>query len=119
MPQHRFPRRFNHTGDCTDPQDSNPQLTSDAPCVSVNPNACAALTKQIFLSSSEAQHVVNSLWRGDWVQKNNENDDIDYVPYNHSDSGNFWDHLDPERLAVPRYQTAFRIVVWIIYLFGM
>lgn len=73
---------------------------------------------QIFLSSSEAQHVVNSLWRGDWVQKNNENDDIDYVPYNHSESGNFWDHLDPERLAVPRYQTAFRIVVWIIYLFG-
>lgn len=25
-----------------------------------------------FLSSTEAQHVVTSLWNGDWVQQNNE-----------------------------------------------
>ncbi|EEB99442.1 hypothetical protein MPER_00885 [Moniliophthora perniciosa FA553] len=31
----------------------------------------------IFLSSSEAQDVVNALWAGDIVQKNNENLDVD------------------------------------------
>ncbi|GFZ42615.1 hypothetical protein JCM24511_00332 [Saitozyma sp. JCM 24511] len=71
----------------------------------------------IFLSSSEAQLVVNSLWRGEWVQRNNENDDIDYVPYHRFESASFWDHLNPERIAVPRYQAAFRITVWILFLF--
>ncbi|WRT65647.1 uncharacterized protein IL334_002592 [Kwoniella shivajii] len=71
----------------------------------------------IFLSSSEAQHVVNSLWVGDWVQKNNENMDIDYVPYERSETNSFWDHLNPERLSVPRYQSYFRIIVWLIFLF--
>jgi len=74
--------------------------------------------KQTFLSSSEAQHVINSLWRGDWVQKNNANDDIDYQPYEKVESGYFWDHLNPQRLAVPRYQTIFKQVVWMIFLFG-
>ncbi|WVO13318.1 hypothetical protein L204_100932 [Cryptococcus depauperatus] len=71
----------------------------------------------IFLSSSEAQHVVNSLWRGDWVQQNNENMDIDYVPYEPVESRSFWDHVDPGRLSVPRYQSMFRIVVWLVFLF--
>ncbi|ORY27438.1 hypothetical protein BCR39DRAFT_538029 [Naematelia encephala] len=71
----------------------------------------------IFLSSTEAQHVVNSLWRGDWVQRNNENNDIDYVQYEKSESSWFWDHMNPHRMGVPRYQTAFRQVVWIIFLF--
>ncbi|WWC60249.1 uncharacterized protein I303_102815 [Kwoniella dejecticola CBS 10117] len=71
----------------------------------------------IFLSSSEAQHVVNSLWKGDWVQRNNENMDIDYVPYERTESNRFWDHLNPERLSVPRYQSIFRIVVWFVFLF--
>jgi hypothetical protein len=62
--------------------------------------------------------VVNSLWRGEWVQRNNENDDIDYVPYHRFESASFWDHLNPERIAVPRYQAAFRITVWILFLFG-
>ncbi|KAK8861535.1 hypothetical protein IAR55_002357 [Kwoniella newhampshirensis] len=71
----------------------------------------------IFLSSSEAQHVVNSLWRGDWVQRNNEDMDIDYVPYEKTESGQFWDHMNPERMAVPRYQSFFRVVVWFVFLF--
>jgi hypothetical protein len=62
--------------------------------------------------------VVNSLWRGEWVQRNNENEDIDYVPYHRFESASFWDHLNPERIAVPRYQAAFRIAVWILFLFG-
>lgn len=72
-----------------------------------------------FLSSSEAQYVVNALWKGDLVQINNEDDDVDYVPYETSESGYFWDHLNPQRISVPRYQAAFKIVVWIIFLFGM
>ncbi|GMK55778.1 hypothetical protein CspeluHIS016_0208340 [Cutaneotrichosporon spelunceum] len=72
----------------------------------------------IFLSSNEAQTVVQSLWKGEWVQHNNENDDIDYVEYHvEPENGGFWAHFKPSRLAVPRYQNMFRIVTWIFYLF--
>jgi hypothetical protein len=74
--------------------------------------------EQVFLSSTEAQYVVNALWKGDLVQMNNDDEDIDYVPYETSESGSFWDHMNPQRISVPRYQAAFRIVVWIIFLFG-
>jgi hypothetical protein len=73
---------------------------------------------QTFLSSTEAQYVVNALWKGDLVQMNNDDEDIDYVPYETSESGYFWDHMNPQRISVPRYQAAFKIVVWIIFLFG-
>ena len=74
--------------------------------------------EQVFLSSTEAQYVVNALWKGDLVQMNNDDEDIDYVPYETSESGSFWDHMNPQRISVPRYQAAFKIVVWIIFLFG-
>ncbi|KAJ7180384.1 calcium activated cation channel [Mycena crocata] len=71
----------------------------------------------IFLSSSEAQDVVNSLWRGDIIQKNNENHDIDYVQYAETRSDrSFFGRLDPARMSVPRYQNMFRIVVWLLFL---
>ncbi|RXK41316.1 calcium activated cation channel [Tremella mesenterica] len=71
----------------------------------------------IFLASTEAQYVVNCLWRGDWVQQNNENDDIDYVRYEPVERTTVWQHLNPQRMNVPRYQTAFRQVMWIVFLF--
>ncbi|KAF8605353.1 calcium activated cation channel [Ceratobasidium sp. AG-I] len=71
----------------------------------------------IFLSCSEAQKVVNSLWRGDWVQINNDNNDIDYDEYKFKHDGSFWSHIDPSRLSVPRYQNAFRIFLWLVFLF--
>ncbi|BEJ00680.1 hypothetical protein CcaverHIS631_0505370 [Cutaneotrichosporon cavernicola] len=72
----------------------------------------------IFLSSNEAQIVVQSLWKGEWVQYNNEDDDIDYTEYHiDSENGGFWAHFNPNRLAVPRYQNMFKIVMWIVYLF--
>ncbi|BEJ15939.1 hypothetical protein CspHIS471_0505440 [Cutaneotrichosporon sp. HIS471] len=72
----------------------------------------------IFLSSNEAQTVVQSLWKGEWVQHNNEDDDIDYTEYHiDSENGGFWAHFNPNRLAVPRYQNMFKIVMWIVYLF--
>ncbi|KAH8118466.1 calcium activated cation channel, partial [Phellopilus nigrolimitatus] len=70
----------------------------------------------VFLSSSEAQHVVNCLWRGDWIQKDNEHHDIDYVPFDETRETNFRDHLDPSRLSVPRYQNFFRVSIWLIFL---
>lgn len=70
----------------------------------------------IFLSSSESQTVINSLWRGDWIQQNNEQNDIDYVPYR-PERHSFLDHLDPSRLSVPRYQNWFRIILWLFFLF--
>ncbi|KAJ7129408.1 calcium activated cation channel [Mycena epipterygia] len=71
----------------------------------------------IFLSSSEAQDVVNSLWRGEIIQKNNSDHDIDYVHYSDTRANDaFFARLDPSRMSVPRYQNMFRIVVWLFFL---
>ncbi|KAG8716244.1 hypothetical protein FRC11_006638 [Ceratobasidium sp. 423] len=71
----------------------------------------------VFLSSSEAQAVVDSLWRGDWVQVNRDDNDIDYEEYEFKHDGTFWSHIDPTRLSVPRYQNVFRITLWLVFLF--
>lgn len=70
----------------------------------------------IFLSSSEAQDVVNALWGGELVQKNNGKTDIEYVSYADTRENSFWGHLDVSRLSVPRYQNMFRIFVWFFFL---
>ncbi|KAJ3544692.1 hypothetical protein NMY22_g2688 [Coprinellus aureogranulatus] len=70
----------------------------------------------IFLSSSEAQDVVNQLWMGELVQKSMNGQDVDYVPYDNVRESSFWGHLDVSRLSVPRYQNMFRIVIWIFFL---
>ncbi|KAI0321937.1 calcium activated cation channel [Amylostereum chailletii] len=70
----------------------------------------------IFLSSSEAQDVVNYLWKGDLVQQNHADHDIDYMPFEKHTKPAFWKHFDPARIAVPRYQNAFRIIVWLLFL---
>ncbi|KDQ08892.1 hypothetical protein BOTBODRAFT_165491 [Botryobasidium botryosum FD-172 SS1] len=71
-----------------------------------------------FLASSEAQHVVNKLWRGDWVQKSNgRHSDISFVPYRALQDASSLGRLDASRLSVPRYQNWFRICVWFFYLF--
>ncbi|KAI0346876.1 calcium activated cation channel [Trametopsis cervina] len=71
----------------------------------------------IFLSSTEAQDVVNDLWRGVIVQKNNDGHDVEFQPYKESFGGGLWSHIDPTRLAVPRYQNIFRIIIWAFFLF--
>ncbi|CAE6411686.1 unnamed protein product [Rhizoctonia solani] len=71
----------------------------------------------VFLSCSEAQHVVDSLWRGDWIQVNGENNRIEYEEYRFKRDGSFWSHIDPSRLSVPRYQNVFRITLWLGFLF--
>lgn len=64
--------------------------------------------------------VVNALWTGDLIQKNNENHDIDCthiylllffikmyltadVAYADTREHSFWGHFDPARLSVPRF----------------
>ncbi|KDR83970.1 hypothetical protein GALMADRAFT_236519 [Galerina marginata CBS 339.88] len=70
----------------------------------------------IFLSSSEAQEVVNALWCGDLIQINNKHHDIEYVPYSDTREHTFFGHFDPARLSVPRYQNIFRVAVWLFFL---
>ncbi|KAG8881203.1 hypothetical protein FRB97_009772 [Tulasnella sp. 331] len=70
----------------------------------------------IFLSSSEAQKVIESIWMGDWVQHNGEQRRIAYIQYKPCRK-NIWDWLDPSRLGVPRYQNWMRILIWFLFLF--
>ncbi|KAI0727308.1 hypothetical protein C8Q72DRAFT_841133 [Fomitopsis betulina] len=72
----------------------------------------------IFLSSTEAQDVVNCLWRGQLVQTHEADHDINLVPYKQYGYDGFWAHLNPGRLSVPRYQNIFRIFVWMLFLFA-
>ncbi|KAH7067064.1 calcium activated cation channel [Auriculariales sp. MPI-PUGE-AT-0066] len=70
----------------------------------------------IFLSSNEAQHVVESLWKGDWIQVDNGHGDIDYVLYNEAKQQENFGYLDPSRLCVPRYQSLLRVIIWFFFL---
>jgi hypothetical protein len=68
------------------------------------------------LSSTEAQSVVRTLWDGELVQTLTDQDDIQYVSYRKSRQAGFWDHMDPSRISVPRYQNFLRIVIWFFFL---
>ncbi|KAK2466056.1 hypothetical protein APHAL10511_001698 [Amanita phalloides] len=92
------------------------QEDTDSPDISSALELAIDQNCTIFLSSTEAQDVVNALWRGDLIQKNDTNNDIDYVPYSEVHGGGTWRHFDPARLSVPRYQNIFRIVVWFFFL---
>ena len=41
---------------------------------------------------------------------------IPVIPYSRFEGGSFWDHFDPGRLGIPRYQIIFRIAVWFLFL---
>ncbi|KAF8272129.1 calcium activated cation channel [Lactarius quietus] len=72
----------------------------------------------IFLSSSEAQDVINSLWRGDLVQRDNEDLDVDCsrCPLRPHGESIILGHFDTSRIAVPSYHNFLRIVVWLFFL---
>lgn len=70
----------------------------------------------IFLSSSEAQNVIDALWRGDLVQKCSDGHTVDYVPAYDRGDLSFWSHWDPTRIAIPRYQNFIRIAIWLFFL---
>lgn len=70
----------------------------------------------IFLSSSEAQDVIDALWRGDLVQTCSDGHNVDYVPAYDCGDLSFWSHWDPTRIGIPRYQNFIRIVIWLFFL---
>ncbi|KAI0082361.1 calcium activated cation channel [Panus rudis PR-1116 ss-1] len=70
----------------------------------------------IFLSSSEAQDVVNDIWCGRLVQSHDEERGLEFVPFREAGFDGFWSHLSPNRLTVPRYQNIFRIAIWVLFL---
>ncbi|KAI0000012.1 hypothetical protein BJV77DRAFT_1058294 [Russula vinacea] len=70
----------------------------------------------IFLSSSEAQDVINALWRGDLVQRRDDDRNVVYVPAYDGGDSSFWSHWDPTRIAIPRYQNTLRIFIWLFFL---
>ncbi|KAI0720322.1 calcium activated cation channel [Cerioporus squamosus] len=72
----------------------------------------------IFLSSSEAQDVVQDLWSGRTIQVYDDDGDVNFLPYNRIDKDGFWGRLDPGRIGVPRYQNVFRIMMWFLFLFA-
>ncbi|KAG8965432.1 hypothetical protein FRC05_003269 [Tulasnella sp. 425] len=64
--------------------------------------------------TSALETAIDQHW-GDWIQQENEHNDIDYIPYR-PQPHSFLDHLDPSRLSVPRYQNWFRIILWLFFL---
>ncbi|KAL6305806.1 hypothetical protein BKA93DRAFT_816703 [Sparassis latifolia] len=101
---HMLSTRFRHSepdGDMSE-NASALELAIDSHCI-------------IFLSSSEAQAVVDDIWRGELIQKRDKDGETKFVPYKHSFSS-FWEHLDPSRMGVPRYLNMFRIIVWFLFL---
>ncbi|GJE84360.1 calcium activated cation channel [Phanerochaete sordida] len=99
--------RFTHKevdGDVSD-KNSALELAIDSHCT-------------IFLSSNEAQEVVNDLWRGNLVQRLGEHHDIEFQPFHEAYTDSIWGHMDPDRIGVPRYQNIFRICVWVFFLFS-
>lgn len=99
--------RFTHReldGDVSD-KNSALELAIDSHCT-------------IFLSSNEAQEVVNDLWKGDLIQRHGDNHDIEFRPFRETYADTIWGHMDPDRLAVPRYQNILRICVWVFFLFA-
>ena len=66
------------------------------------------------IGSSGYQKCINYLWRG-WIVQDDE-DPSRFVPYENETNTNYWAHLDPDRMRVPRYQNWVQIGFSIIYL---
>ncbi|EKM59313.1 uncharacterized protein PHACADRAFT_249722 [Phanerochaete carnosa HHB-10118-sp] len=99
--------RFTHReadGDVSD-KNSALELAIDSHCT-------------IFLSSNESQEVVNHLWNGNLIQRHGDNHNVEFRPFHEAYGDTIWGHMDPERLAVPRYQNVLRICVWAFFLFS-
>lgn len=70
-----------------------------------------------MLSSPDAQACVDAIWKGRLVQSYvHGNDRVDFVPWKAKHNGSFWDHFDPNRLAVPRFLYSVSLVAWIALL---
>lgn len=66
------------------------------------------------IGSSGYQKCVNYMWRGWLVQ--DDSHPARFVPYKEKVNTNYWVHLHPDRMRVPRYQNALQVGFSIIYL---
>ncbi|KAH8702714.1 hypothetical protein GQ44DRAFT_743933 [Phaeosphaeriaceae sp. PMI808] len=66
------------------------------------------------IGSSGYQKCINYLWRG-WVVQDDE-DPTRFINYENKTNTNFWAHLDPDRMRVPRYQNWVQIGFTFIFL---
>jgi hypothetical protein len=66
------------------------------------------------IGSSGYQKCISYLWRG-WIVQDDE-DPNRFVQYDNKSNTNYWSHLDPDRMRVPRYQNAVQIAMSVIFL---
>jgi len=66
------------------------------------------------IGSSGYQKCISYLWRG-WLVQDDE-DPNRFVNYEGKTNTDYWSHLDPDRMRVPRYQNAVQIAVSVVYL---
>ncbi|CAI6331069.1 unnamed protein product [Periconia digitata] len=66
------------------------------------------------IGSSGYQKCISYLWRG-WLVQDDE-DPSRFVNYDNKTNTDYWSHLDPDRMRVPRYQNLVQIAISIIFL---
>ena len=66
------------------------------------------------IGSSGYQKCVNYLWRG-WLIQDDEYPS-NFIPWDKKVNTNYWDHFDPDRMRVPKYQNSVQIFFSILYL---
>ncbi|KAF2635462.1 hypothetical protein P280DRAFT_192796 [Massarina eburnea CBS 473.64] len=66
------------------------------------------------IGSSGYQRCISYLWRG-WLVQDDE-DPSRFVSYENKTNTDYWAHLDPDRMRVPRYQNALQIAFSVIFL---
>jgi hypothetical protein len=66
------------------------------------------------IGSSGFQKTIDYLWKG-WLIQDDE-DPTRFIEYAEKGNENYWVHLDPDRLRVPKYQNAVQIAFSLIYL---
>jgi hypothetical protein len=66
------------------------------------------------IGSSGYQKCISYLWRG-WLVQDDE-DPNRFVNYEGKTNTDYWSHLDPDRMRVPKYQNAVQIAMSVVYL---
>jgi hypothetical protein len=66
------------------------------------------------IGSSGYQKCISYLWRG-WIVQDDE-DPTRFVQFENKTNTNFWAHLDPDRMRVPRYQNWVQIIFSLVFL---
>lgn len=66
------------------------------------------------IGSSGYQKCIAYLWRG-WLVQDDE-DPSRFIHYEKKTNTDYWSHLDPDRMRVPRYQNLVQIAISVIYL---